>query len=180
MTAGGGSHTATPGGATVGMIWAQSRSGVIGRDGGLPWRIPEDMAHFRRVTDGHPVIMGRLTWESLPARFRPLPGRRTLVVTGRPGYRAEGAEVVGSLAEAVRRAATTDTQVWLAGGAQIYSAGARGLASVAEVTEVDMDVSGDTFAPPLTGWTLASQGDWRTSTTGVRFRRLRYTRVRPG
>jgi dihydrofolate reductase len=161
---------------TVGMIWAQTRARVIGRDNRLPWRIPEDSAHFRAVTDGHPVIMGRRTWESLPARFRPLPGRRNLVVSRQPRYRAAGAEVVGSLAEALERATATDPRVWLAGGEEIYAAGARGLASVAEVTEVDLDVTGDTFAPPLTGWTLASTGEWQTSTTGVRFRWLRYTR----
>jgi dihydrofolate reductase len=161
---------------TVGMIWAQTRARVIGRDNRLPWRIPEDSAHFRAVTDGHPVIMGRRTWESLPARFRPLPGRRNLVVSRQPRYRAAGAEVVGSLAEAVARATATAPRVWLAGGQEIYAAGARGLASVAEVTEVDVDVTGDAHAPPLLGWALASEGEWQTSATGVRFRWLRYTR----
>ena len=165
--------------ATIGMIWAQSRSGVIGRDGRLPWRIPEDLAHFREVTDGHPVVMGRRTWESLPERYRPLPGRRNLVLSRQPGYRAPGAEVVGSLAEAVRRATSTDREVWLIGGAEVYAVGARELASVAEVTEVDVEVPGDTYAPPLTGWTLTAQGDWQTSVTGVRFRWLRYTRPAP-
>ena len=171
-----GTPAAVPAGVTVGMIWAQSRSGVIGRDNRLPWRIPEDMAHFRRVTDGHSVIMGRRTWDSLPARFRPLPGRRNLVVSRRPGYQAEGAEVVGSLIEAVGRAAAATPQVWLAGGQEIYAAGARGLATVAEVTEVDVEVTGDTYAPTLTGWTLVSEGGWQTSTSGVRFRWLRYAR----
>jgi dihydrofolate reductase len=161
---------------TVGMIWAQSRTGVIGHEGRLPWRIPEDMTHFRQVTDGHPVIMGRRTWESLPERFRPLPGRRNLVITRQHDYRAPGAEVVGSLTEAVERARATSAQVWLAGGEQIYAAGAQQLASVAEVTEVDIDVPGDTYAPSLNGWTLVRQGEWQTSTTGVRFRWLRLTR----
>jgi dihydrofolate reductase len=161
---------------TIGMIWAQSRTGVIGYNGRLPWRIPEDMVHFRDLTDGHPVIMGRRTWESLPARFRPLPGRRNLVVSRQPGYQAPAAEVVSSLEEAIRRATATSRQVWLAGGQEIYAAGARGLASVAEVTDVDTDVPGDTFAPSLAGWTLARRGDWQVSTTGLRFRWLRYTR----
>ncbi len=161
---------------TVGMIWAQSRTGVIGRDGRLPWQLPEDMTHFRQVTDGHTVIMGRRTWESLPERFRPLPGRRNLVVTRRPDYAAPGAEVVGSLAEAIMRATANGEHAWLVGGEQIYAAGAQGLAAVAEVTEVDIDVPGDTYAPPLTGWTLVQEGDWQTSTTGVRFRFLRLTR----
>jgi dihydrofolate reductase len=161
------------------MIWAQSRTGVIGRDGTLPWRLPEDMAHFRELTDEQPVIMGRRTWESLPARFRPLPGRRTIVLTGRSGYQAPGAEVVGSLAEAVRLAgADRDGTAWLAGGADVYAAGARELASVAHVTEVDIDVPGDTYAPSLTGagWVVASTGDWLTSSTGLRYRFLRYHR----
>lgn len=166
----------TVGGVTLGMIWAQSRTRVIGRDGRTPWHLPEDMAHFRAVTADHPVIMGRRTWESLPARFRPLPGRRNLVVSRRPGFAAPGAEVVGSLAAAVERATAGEGQAWLIGGAEVYAAGARELASVAEVTEVDIDVAGDTFAPPLTGWTLAAAGQWRTSATGLRYRHLRYTR----
>jgi dihydrofolate reductase len=162
---------------SLGMIWAQSTAGVIGRDGRLPWRLPEDMAHFREVTDGRPVIMGRRTWESLPERFRPLPGRRTIVLSRRAGYEAPGAEVVTSLAEAVRLAgAASNLPVWLAGGADVYAAGAAGLASVAEVTEVDVDAPGDTFAPPLSGWRLDSTGAWLTSRTGLRYRFLRYLR----
>ena len=68
----------------LGLVWAQARGGVIGKDGGMPWHVPEDLAHFKAVTSGHPVIMGRRTWESFPARFRPLPGRRNIVVTGSP------------------------------------------------------------------------------------------------
>jgi dihydrofolate reductase len=159
---------------SVGMIWAQSTAGVIGRDGRLPWRLPEDLAHFREVTGRDPVIMGRRTWESLPDRFRPLPGRRNLVLSRRPGFEAPGAEVVGSVADAIRRCA--NGRAWLAGGAEIYAAGAGGMASVAEVTEVDIDVPGDTFAPSLDGWRLESAGEWRTSTTGLRYRFLHYAR----
>jgi len=158
------------------MIWAQSTAGVIGRDGRLPWRLPEDMAHFREVTGGQPVIMGRRTWESLPARFRPLPGRRTIVLSRRGGYDAPGAEVVGSLDQAIELADGTVGLVWLAGGADGYAAGAGGQATVAEVTEVDIDVVGDTFAPPLSGWRLDTTGEWLTSTTGLRYRFLRYLR----
>lgn len=160
---------------TLGVIWAQSTAGVIGRDGALPWRLPEDSAHFRQVTSGQPVIMGRRTWESLPLRFRPLPGRRNLVLSRRPGYDAPGAEVVVSLAEALHRVG--DGPAWVIGGAAPY-AEALALAAVAEVTEVDVDVPGDTYAPSLDGWTLDSAGDWRTSRTGLRYRHLRYTRPR--
>ena len=82
---------------TIGLIWAQSTSGVIGRDGSIPWALPEDLAHFKRLTMGHTVVMGRRTWESLPVRFRPLPGRRNIVVSRNPDYRAEGAAVVDSI-----------------------------------------------------------------------------------
>ncbi len=159
---------------SLGLIWAQARGGVIGREGRLPWHIPEDMAHFRRVTTGHPVIMGRVTWESIPDRFRPLPGRRNIVLSRRPGRALPGAEVVGSLAEALRLAG--DERAWVIGGGQVY-AEALPLASVAEVTEVDVDVPGDVHAPPLAGWSVERTGDWQTSASGVRFRWLRYRRL---
>ncbi len=73
------------------MVWAQDRHGVIGVDGGLPWRIPEDSRRFRRLTDGQAVVMGRATWDSLPPRYRPLPGRTCWVLTRDPGWHAEGA-----------------------------------------------------------------------------------------
>ncbi|HYZ68740.1 MAG TPA: dihydrofolate reductase, partial [Mycobacterium sp.] len=101
---------------TVGLIWAQSTYGVIGRDGGIPWRLPEDQARFKDLTMGHTVVMGRLTWESLPAKVRPLPGRRNVVVTRQAGYVAEGAHVVPSLKNAL-----TDADTWVIGGAQIYA-----------------------------------------------------------
>jgi dihydrofolate reductase len=82
---------------TVGLIWAQSTSGVIGRDGTIPWHLPEDLARFKTLTMGHTVVMGRRTWDSLPARFRPLPGRRNVVLTRNRGFDAPGAEVVGSI-----------------------------------------------------------------------------------
>ncbi|MGI4895085.1 MAG: dihydrofolate reductase, partial [Janthinobacterium lividum] len=84
----------------IGLVWAQSANGIIGVDGRIPWRIPEDMAHFAALTMGSSVVMGRATWESLPPRFRPLPGRRNLVLSRDPGYVAEGAEVVHDLASA--------------------------------------------------------------------------------
>lgn len=160
---------------TVGVIWAQSREGVIGHQGTLPWHIPEDMAHFRQVTDGHPVVMGRRTWESLPPRFRPLPGRRNLVLTRRRDLAVPGAEVVGTLDEALARAREDAEQVWVIGGAEVYAA-ALPVATVAEITEVDAVVPGDTYAPPLTGWAWETAGDWRTSRTGLRYRHLRYVR----
>ena len=87
---------------TVALVAAIARGGVIGRDGGIPWRIPEDVAHFRALTIGHAVVMGRKTWESLPERFRPLPGRRNVVVTRNTDWNAEGAERAGSVGGGTR------------------------------------------------------------------------------
>lgn len=119
------------------LIAARARNGVIGRDNGLPWRLKADLARFKRMTMGHPIVMGRKTWESLG---RPLPGRRNLVVTRDPGYIAEGAEVFASPQAAVA-AANTDA-VYVIGGAEIY----RQLLDHADrlvLTEVDADVEGD-------------------------------------
>jgi dihydrofolate reductase len=99
---------------TLGLIWARSPSGVIGRAGGIPWHLPEDQARFKELTLGHTVVMGRLTWESLPNKVRPLPGRRNVVVTRQADYMADGATVVGSLDEAL-----PDDEAWVIGGEQI-------------------------------------------------------------
>src|ERR1700739_3896812 len=99
----------------VGLVWAQSTSGVIGRNGEIPWRVPEDLARFKQVTVGHTVVMGRRTWDSLPAAVRPLPRRRNVVLSRRADFAADGAEVVGSLEEAL-----TEPETWVIGGAQIY------------------------------------------------------------
>jgi dihydrofolate reductase len=129
----------------VGLVWAQDERGVIGREGALPWHLPEDLAHFRALTRGAAVVMGRATWESLPERFRPLPGRRNLVLSRQPGYLAPGAEVRGSLTAAL---ADVEGPVWVIGGAQVY-AQAQPLADRLVVTEVAVRVEGDALAPPL-------------------------------
>src|SRR5699024_1639276 len=90
--------------AALGMIWAQAHGGVIGAGGAMPWHLPEDLAHFKATTAGHPVIMGRATWDSLPPRFRPLPGRRNIVVTRDPRWSAEGAQACRTPDEAVHAA----------------------------------------------------------------------------
>jgi dihydrofolate reductase len=160
---------------TVSLIWAQSANRVIGRDGALPWRIPEDMERFRSLTMGATVVMGRLTWESLPARFRPLPGRRNVVLTRTPGYDAPGAEVVGSLEEALASAEV----VWVAGGAAVYAA-ALGVADVLEVTDVDLEVEGDVTAPLVDGsWHAVARdpaAGWHTSSSGLRYRWTTFAR----
>ena len=129
----------------IALVAAVARGGVIGRDGGLPWRLPEDMAHFRDVTMGHPVVMGRRTWESLPERFRPLPGRRNVVLTRDPGWSADGAERAASLEEALRRL-EGESRVSVIGGGEVFAA-ALPLADELLMTEIDTDVEGDMFFP---------------------------------
>ena len=117
---------------------------MIGDDGTIPWRLPEDMAHFRALTIGHPVVMGRRTWDSLPDRFRPLPGRRNIVVTRNPGWRADGAERAASLDDALDLV-EGDERVFVIGGAEIYARHSR--ADELVLTEIDLDVEGDTLFP---------------------------------
>lgn len=133
--------------ATLHLIWAQAEGGVIGRDNSLPWRLPEDLAHFKATTMGCPVLMGRRTWDSLPPRFRPLPGRQNLVLTRQPDWQAEGATRVATLAQAVA-AAPDDARLWVTGGAQVYAL-ALPHASSAVVTEIDARFDGDAHAPVL-------------------------------
>ena len=158
--------------STLGLIWAQSSSGVIGRDNTIPWRLPEDQARFKELTLGHTVVMGRLTWESLPSSVRPLPGRRNVVVTRQADYRAEGAEVVTSLDDAPLQDA------WVIGGAQIYAA-ALPLANRCEVTEIDIDLrreDDDAVAPVLDETWVGTAGEWLTSASGLRYRFLSHLR----
>jgi dihydrofolate reductase len=159
---------------TVGLIWAQSPSGVIGRAGGIPWHLPEDQARFKDLTLGHTVVMGRLTWESLPARVRPLPGRRNVVVTSQAGYMADGAELVPTLHDFF-----TDEETWVVGGEQIYAM-AMPAATRCEVTEVEIDLpreDGDAVAPVLDETWIGTVGDWLTSRSGLRYRFHSYVRA---
>lgn len=141
--------------ARISLIAAVARNGVIGRDNQLLWHLPADMAHFRDTTRGSAVLMGRKTWDSLPPRFRPLPGRRNLVLTRQPGWHADGAESAGTLAEGLSRLADLD-RVFVIGGAQIYQA-ALPLADELILTELDRDYSGDALFPAWspTEFTLA-------------------------
>lgn len=126
------------------LIAAVAANGVIGRAGQLPWHLPEDLAHFRALTLGHTVIMGRKTWESLPLRFRPLPGRQNIVVTRNAEYQASGAVVAHSLADALALCAT-DT-VFVIGGEALYQA-ALPLAQRLELTELAQEYQGDACFP---------------------------------
>lgn len=163
------------------LVWAQTPGGVIGRDGTLPWHLPEDLARFRRLTSGHPVVMGRRTWESLPASMRPLPARRNLVLSRDPAYRADGAEVLASLDAALALLADED-EVWVIGGAALFDESI-GRADRLEVTDVELDVPGDTHAPLVDPgrWvlvaTLDDGSDWSVSRTGTRYRFRSYRRA---
>jgi dihydrofolate reductase len=163
----------------IGLIWAQASGGIIGADGGMPWHVPEDMAHFKQLTMGTPVVMGRRTWDSFPDRFRPLPGRRNIVITRNDDWAEAGAERAASLDEALALAADAQTEwTWVIGGGHI-SHETMTRADRLEVTELDIDVAGDTTAPDVDGWrTVASDPDtgWHTSRTGVRYRFLRLER----
>jgi dihydrofolate reductase len=130
---------------TIAIVAAVARGGVIGRDNAIPWRLPEDMERFRRLTTGHAVVMGRRTWDSLPDRFRPLPERRNLVVTRAPDWSAEGAERVASLDEALDLLAD-EPRVFVIGGGELYAA-ALPIADELLLTEIEADVEGDTFFP---------------------------------
>jgi dihydrofolate reductase len=133
------------------LIAAMAQGRVIGRDNALPWHLPEDLKHFRRVTLGAPVLMGRRTWESLPARFRPLPGRTNVVLTRQVGWQtgAPGVLVVESLDAAL--AAVTElqpapAQVFVIGGAELY-AQALPRADELVITEIDAAFEGDAWLP---------------------------------
>jgi dihydrofolate reductase len=161
----------------LGLIWAQARGGVIGRDGGMPWHVPEDMAHFKDTTIGTTVVMGRRTWESFPERFRPLPERRNIVLTRDGDWSAAGAERAASLDDALALAGPGD--VWVIGGGSLY-AEAIDRADVVELTELDIAVDGDTVAPGVgPDWTRVSvdpADGWSVSRTGVPYRFLRLER----
>ncbi len=123
------------------LVLAVARNGVIGKAGQVPWRVPEDLRHFRRSTVGHAVIMGRKTWDEVG---KPLPDRRNIVVSRKANLRLEGAEVVTSLAEAIALARTTDEEPRVIGGAEIYRL-ALPLATRVLLTEIQLEPEGDTF-----------------------------------
>jgi dihydrofolate reductase len=146
----------------ISMIVARSRNHVIGRDNQMPWKISADLQFFKRVTMGHPVIMGRKTWESIG---RPLPGRRNIVVSRNANYVATGGELVGSLDEALRSLSEFE-RVFVIGGEQLFKQ-AFDKADRLYITEIDLDIEGgDTFfeVPNLSAWkeverTPGSEGD---------------------
>ena len=160
------------------LIFARAANGVIGKDGGLPWHLPEDMAHFRRLTTGHPVIMGRKTWDSLPPKFRPLPGRTNIVVTRQPLWHAQGALRADSLKEALALC-PAGADVWVIGGAEIYRE-ALPLARTAVVTEIAADFEGDAHAPAFGPQWRETARDPHTAANGLAFSFVTYENTTRG
>ena len=158
----------------INMIFARSANGVIGNNNALPWHLPEDLAHFKKLTLGCPVIMGRKTWESLPPRFRPLPGRTNVVITRQADWYAAGAQSAGSLTDALAICKAA-SDVWIIGGAQIY-AQAEPFASRIEVTQIDKHFEGDALAPTLGSQWQQSLKEDHVSSTGLKFSFISYTK----
>jgi dihydrofolate reductase len=162
--------------STISLVVAVAKNGVIGRDNTLPWRIPEDLKRFKALTMGKPVIMGRKTWESLPKK--PLPGRTNIVVTRNPEFRAEGAIVAHSFADAVAKAGANEIAVI---GGQAIFAEALPIADIIHMTQVAASPDGDAFMP------LIDRAHWRETARegpydadGVRYSFVTLERYLPG
>jgi dihydrofolate reductase len=155
----------------IALVVAQASNRVIGRNGELPWHLPGDMRHFRELTTGKAVLMGRKTYESIPARFRPLPERRNLVLT-RNGFEAHGAETFGSLDAALKAA----DECFVIGGDAVY-AQALPLADRLYVTDVEASSPGDAFFPPIDAveWRCTHEGE-PLEENGLRYRFKTYDR----
>lgn len=158
----------------IALVVAYSENRVIGRDGGLPWRLPTDLQHFRELTTGGVVVMGRRTYASIPERFRPLPERRNLVLSTDPTYVADGAEVFGDLMSAL---GACGSDCFVVGGGVTYEE-ALPLAGRVHATEVEGQVEGDTFFPELPAgeWRIAEAGE-PIEEHGHRFRFVTHERV---
>jgi dihydrofolate reductase len=163
---------------TVALVAAVARGGIIGRNGGIPWKLPEDVARFKKLTTGHAVVMGRKTWESLPERFRPLPDRRNVVVTRNPEWQSKGAERAASVEEALALL-EGEEHVFVIGGAEIYAA-ALPYADELVLTEIDLDVDGDTFFPDWDATNFAEVArEEVVAADGTQLSFTRHVRTRP-
>ncbi|MBC7918300.1 MAG: dihydrofolate reductase, partial [Rhodoferax sp.] len=154
------------------LILARSANGVIGKDGKMPWHLPEDLANFKKVTLGKPVIMGRKTWDSLPEKVRPLPERLNIVITRQKDWQAPGAKTANSLFDAMGMC-PLDGNAWVMGGAEIYKL-AMPLAVTAVITEIEAEFEGDTLAPKFgPSWKEVSR-ESHTSASGLKFSFVTY------
>jgi dihydrofolate reductase len=160
------------------LIAAVARNGAIGRDNELLWKEPLDQRHFAATTRGHAVVMGRRTWQSLPARFRPLPGRRNIVVTRDAAFDAPGAETAGSLEAALQRI-QAEPRAFVIGGAQLY-AEALPRADGLVLTEIEAELAGDVSFPV---WDrqdfVEASREAHVGADGTRFSFVTYCRRRP-
>lgn len=158
------------------IIAAVAQNGVIGKANALPWHLPEDMKHFKVLTTGHAVLMGRKTWESLPPKFRPLPNRRNLVLTRDTSFVAPGATVVHTLDEAMKVGAD-GTAIFIIGGAEVYRL-ALPLAQRLELTEIDAAFEGDAHFPTFdcTQW-RAVKRESGSGADGLRYAFVTYERI---
>ncbi|MBS1491841.1 MAG: dihydrofolate reductase [Bacteroidetes bacterium] len=143
----------------ISLIAAVARNGVIGKGNTLPWHLPDDMAYFMQTTQGHPVIMGRKNYESIPKKFRPLPHRENIIVTRNKNFTAEGCHTVHDFQQAINLAGQFGkSEIFVIGGSEIYKLGLP-LAHRLYLTEIDADILGDTFFPPWSPaqWTEVSR-----------------------
>ena len=158
------------------MIWAQARGGVLGADGALPWHLPEDLRLFKELTTGATVVMGRRTWESLPAAVRPLPGRRNVVLSASLTAADAGVEVAASVDDVL----AGHDDFWVIGGAGVYAAFLPFAIEIVR-TEIDAGFAGDTWAPELpAAWQQESRSPaqgWSESRTGLRYAVTRWRRA---
>jgi dihydrofolate reductase len=147
------------------LVAALASNGIIGRNGQLPWRLPEDLKHFKRLTLGHPVIMGRRTWESLPGA---LPGRDNIVVSGQAGYEAPGASVASSL-EGALALCMGEPVVFVIGGSRLFEESLP-IAAGLVMTEIHREYEGDTWFPQYdrSRW-RESQREGHVTADGTRF-----------
>lgn len=163
------------------LIFARAANGVIGRDGQIPWYLPQDLAHFRALTAGGTVIMGRKTWQSLPPQFRPLPGRHNIVISrGAAPLHGDGAQWVDGVEAAIAAATALGRPVWVIGGAQIY-AQTLARATRVEATVIHHSFAGDTFAPELSArqWREVQREDGHCAKNGWDYSFIRYERIAP-
>jgi dihydrofolate reductase len=162
-----------PSGPRIYLVAAVASNGIIGSHGRLPWHFPEELKHFKEVTLGHPIIMGRRTWESLKG---PLAGRKNIVVTRTPGYRAAGASVAASLQEALALCAEAP-KAMVIGGSQLF-AESLPIAAGLELTEIHRDYPGDTWFPEYdrANWQEMKR-EARTAGDGTRFDYVLYEKV---
>jgi dihydrofolate reductase len=156
----------------INLIYARAANGVIGKNNAMPWHLPEDLAHFKRLTQGWPVIMGRKTWDSLPPRFRPLPGRTNVVITRQSDWHENGAQAAASL-QAALNLCRSSAEVWIIGGAQIYAL-AEPLAVRVEVTEIAETFEGDAWAPRLGAEWIETTREDHVAASGLKFSFISY------